>query len=251
VTTVLKLGGSVVTEKAEPETVATDRLARAVDAVAAVAGDGDRDDREGLVLVHGGGSFGHHHAGAHGVGTESGTHDPRAVEAIHGAMVALNRAVVDALLEREVPAVPVHPLSVAHRDGSGSLTLPTGATRTLLEEGFVPVTHGDLVAHTDRGVTVVSGDELVVSLAGSLGAGRVGLCSDVPGVLDPDGRVIDHVDSFATVADAVGTSANTDVTGGMAAKVEQLLSLSAPARVFDLDGLSSFLAGEEPGTLVD
>ncbi|MFB6172550.1 MAG: isopentenyl phosphate kinase [Haloarculaceae archaeon] len=241
-TTVLKLGGSVVTVKDETETVADANLARAADAIAG------HDD---LVLVHGGGSFGHPNASAHGVSTTTGTHDAAAARAIHDAMKGLNAAILDALHDRDVPALAVHPFSAAHRDADGDLHLPTGQVRTMLGEGFVPVLHGDLVAHAGQGVTVASGDELVASLAVGLDASRVGLCSAVPGVLDDRGEVIPHVESFEAVAAVVGESDATDVTGGMAGKVRQLLALDAPASIFDLDGVGPFLDGGTPGTLVD
>jgi isopentenyl phosphate kinase len=242
VTAVLKLGGSVVTEKDEPETVDEASLGAAADAVADYDGE--------LVVVHGGGSFGHHHAAEYGVSTTEGTHDVAGVAAIHGAMKRLNEAVVAALTERGVPAVPVHPLSAASRDAEGTLSLPTEQVRTLLAEGFVPVLHGDLVAHRDEGVTVLSGDELVVELAPAVEADRVGVCSTVPGVFDTAGDVIDRIDSFADVAAALGDSEATDVSGGMAGKVRALLALSSPAHVFGPDALSAFLAGGAPGTTV-
>ncbi|MFB6308867.1 MAG: isopentenyl phosphate kinase [Haloarculaceae archaeon] len=241
-TTILKLGGSVITEKSEPETVDEAALSAAADAVA------DADD--GLVLVHGGGSFGHHHADRHGVGTARGTHDARAVRAIHEAMRRLNDAVLDALQARGVSALPVHPLSVASRDADGDLSLPSEQVRRLLGEGFVPVLHGDVIAHEREGATVLSGDELVVELAPSVGADRVGLCSSVPGVLDESGAVIDRIDAFDAVSGALGGSDATDVTGGMAAKVRALLGLDVPAHVFGPDNVEEFLAGGSPGTVV-
>jgi isopentenyl phosphate kinase len=242
-TTVLKLGGSVVTEKDTPETVDERNLRRAAEALASADDD--------LVVVHGGGSFGHHHAADHGVSTTTGTDDAGAVRAIHGAMWELNDAVVDALAEAGTPAVPVDPFSVASRSRDGDLELPTGQITTMLGEGFVPVLHGDLVAHEGVGATVLSGDELVVALASGLTAGRVGVCSAVPGVYDADGEVLDRIRSFDEVGDALGGSEATDVTGGMAAKVRELLALEAEAHVFDLDGLEAFVAGEDPGTRVD
>lgn len=241
-TTVLKLGGSVITVKDKPETVDSTNIERAADAVAG------HDD---LVLVHGGGSFGHPHASEHGVSTTEGTHDAAGARAIHNAMQRLNAAVLDALHERDVPALAVHPLSAARRDADADLHLPTGQVRTMLEEGFVPVLHGDVVVHAGRGVTVVSGDELVAALAAGLDAERVGLCSAAPGVLDAAGEVVPHVESFETVAAALGGSDATDVTGGMAGKVRQLLVMDAPASIFDLDGVAPFLDGATPGTLVD
>jgi len=241
-TTVLKLGGSVVTEKDVPEAVDHDALQRAADALAG------RDD---LVVVHGGGSFGHHHADRHGVNTTVGTHDPEAIRDIHGAMTRLNAAVVDALADAGVPVLPVHPFSVAHRDRNGELTLPTGQVGTMLREGFVPVLHGDGVVHAGEGATVLSGDEVVVCLAEALDADRVGVCSAEPGVYDDDGTVIDSITDYDAVADALGDSDATDVSGGMAGKVRELLALDAPAHVFDLDGLQAFLGGGQPGTRID
>ena len=247
---VLKLGGSLITEKDRPETLDDDALAAACDAVADALADGAVDR---LVVVHGGGSFGHHRASEHGVSTSEGTRDPAAVADVHGAMKTLNGAVLDRLRDRDVPAVPVHPLSLSARPEGveGDLDLPLGSTATLLGEGFVPVLHGDGVATAGEGVTVVSGDELVVKLAAGLGARRVGVCSTVPGVLDADGAVIPAIDSFDGVADALGASDATDVSGGMAAKVRELLALDAPAYVFGADGLSPFLRGEDAGTRVD
>ena len=244
---VLKLGGSVITDKERAETLDGEALERAADAVSKSLEGGVED----LVIVHGGGSFGHHNASEHGVTTTEGTRDAGAALDIHGAMTTLNRFVLSRLHEREVEAVPVHPFSAGHRDADGELTLPTGQVATLLEEGFVPVLHGDLVAHAGAGATVVSGDELVAELARDLEADRIGLCSTVPGVLDDSDAVIERISSYEDVETVLGDSEATDVTGGMAAKVRALLDLEAEASIFDLEGLRSFLNGGDPGTTID
>jgi isopentenyl phosphate kinase len=248
--TILKLGGSVITDKDSPETVADEALDGVVSAIAE-SGVVDGDAPAELIIVHGGGSFGHVHAADHGVSTTDGTHDPAAVTAIHGAMKRLNGVVVDRLQAAGVPAVPVHPLSAAARDGDAALTLPPTAVGGLRTEGFVPVLHGDVIAHTGQGVTVLSGDELVTKLAETLAATRVGLCSTVPGVLDDEGEVIGSITAFEAVATAVGDSESTDVSGGMAGKVEALLALSQPARIFGPAAVGGFLADDAVGTLID
>lgn len=240
---VLKLGGSVVTEKDRPETVATDRLAALAADVAGFDGE--------LIVVHGGGSFGHHHASEHGVSRTEGSREAAAARDITGAMRELNDAVVTALADAGTPAVPVHPFSLGTRRADGTLALPTDAIATMLDEGFVPVLHGDVVAHIGEGVTILSGDELVVVLANALAAERVGLCSAVPGVLDESGTVVPIIRSFDDVAAALGGSDTTDVTGGMTAKVQELLALDVPACVFDIDGVAPFLAGGSPGTRIE
>ncbi|MFP4626864.1 MAG: isopentenyl phosphate kinase [Natronomonas sp.] len=240
-TTVLKLGGSVITDKTEPETVDHSSLRTAAVAI------GTTDD---LVVVHGGGSFGHHHAAAHGVTTTTGTHDTDAIRSIHDAMERLNAAVVESLADAGAGAVPIEPFSFATRTRDGELRCPIGAFETMLAEGFVPVSHGDVVGQRDAGATIISGDELVVALAEGLDADRVGVCSAVPGVLDSDGTVVDRIDRFEAVEEVLGGSDATDVTGGMTAKVRELLALEAPAYVFGLEELSVFVEGEEPGTRI-
>lgn len=239
---VVKLGGSVVTKKDEPETVDEDALSDAAGALAQFDGP--------LVVVHGGGSFGHHHAAEHGVSTTSGSREERAVLDIHCAMAELNEHVVDALGSAGLSAVPVHPLSAGSRNEDGELSLPTAQVERMLGEGFVPVLHGDVIAHECEGVTVLSGDELVVELAPAVGASRVGVCSTVPGVLDGDDAIVESIESFEAVESVLGASEETDVTGGMAGKVCALLDLGVPAHVFGPEALAAFVAGDSPGTTI-
>lgn len=242
-TTILKLGGSLITRKDERETVDEAGL----NAAAAAIGGAPVEE---LVVVHGGGSFGHYHASDHGVSIESGTTDVGAIREIHAAMGRLNRAVLDSLGAEDVPALPIRPLSAGYRTGAGEVWHASAQVSAMLEEGFVPVLHGDVFTTEAAGATIVSGDELVVSLARSLDADAVGLCASVEGVLDDEGSLVQEIDRFEDVAPFLGEAASTDVTGGMAGKVRALLELESPARIFDLDGLPAFLAGGEPGTLV-
>lgn len=244
---VLKLGGSVLTDKTTPETVDERALERAATAIAD-AQTGDRPP--GVVLVHGAGSFGHHHADRHGLSVADGTHDPTALWDVHDAMRRLNDRVTAALRDAGLSPAPVHPFSLAHRDHEGALTMPTAGVETMLAEGFVPVLHGDGVVQRGEGVTILSGDEVVTRLARDLGADRVGMCSTVPGVLRDD-EVVERIETIDDVRDALGGAEGVDVTGGMAAKVDALLNLGVPARVFGLDDLDGFLSGESVGTLVD
>lgn len=232
---ILKIGGSVLTDKTEEETL-SDRFDDVIETVA----DADRD---GLILVHGAGSFGHPHAARHelGGGGVEGAYET------HEAVARLNGLVVGALNEHGADAVPVHPLSCAWRgDTFGFETLPT---QTLREEGFLPVLHGDVVAESGSGVSVLSGDEIAVELARLHGdAADVGMCASAGGVLDEEGNRLEHVSSVEEVTEFGGEG--VDVTGGISGKVESLLSLPSGGRVFGADELEEYLGGEAVGTLV-
>ncbi|MFB6086623.1 MAG: isopentenyl phosphate kinase [Halodesulfurarchaeum sp.] len=241
---VLKLGGSVITEKGAPETVDEEGLAAAAEAIGTA-------DVERLVIVHGGGSFGHPAAEAAGASIDSGTNDVRAIREIHDAMGRLHGTVLDSLQSEGVRAVPVRPLSAGYRMDSGAVHLQTDQLSAMLAEGFVPVLHGDVFTTEGAGATIVSGDELVVSIGRDLDAEAIGLCTTVSGVLSSSGAVIPEITDFEAVSDVLGGSDATDVTGGMAGKVRALLELEATAQIFDLEGLAAFLAGEAPGTRID
>lgn len=239
-TKVLKIGGSVLTDKSDEETLSDtfDDILRTVVA--------DPDD---LILVHGAGSFGHPHAARHELegGGRKGAYET------HAAVARLNRRVVDSLNERGADALPVHPLSCAWRDGDGGsdgirmLGFETMPTQTLLEEGFLPVLHGDVVADTGHGVSVLSGDEIAVELADRRGV-EVGMCTSAGGVLDEEGNRLEHVSSVEEITELGDEGA--DVTGGISGKVESLLSLPAGGRVFGANELEEYLDGEAVGTLV-
>lgn len=238
----VKLGGSVITEKSREETIDDAALREAAAAIAAYDGP--------IVVVHGGGSFGHPAAQRYGISPTTGTRDAAAVRDVHAAMRRLNDAVIDRLADHGATPVPIHPLSGACRDESGALSLMTTQIEVMLGEGLLPVLHGDVISHAGAGATVVSGDELVTVLAESLPIDRVGLCSTEPGVLDEDGSVIDVIDSVADVGTALGESTAPDVTGGMVEKVRTLQGLDVPANIFGLDDLLAFLAGETVGTTI-
>ena len=62
----------------------------------------------------------------------------------------------------------------------------------MLALGMVPAIHGDVVMDLSRGACIVSGDQFVRYLAVALKCNRVGLATDVPGVLD-GGRVVPEI----------------------------------------------------------
>jgi isopentenyl phosphate kinase len=118
---------------------------------------------------------------------------------------------------------------------------------------MVPVIHGDVVMDLSDGACIVSGDQLVRYLAVALGINRVGLATDVPGVLD-GGRVVPGVTPAMAPALQIGSSMHTDVTGGMRGKMNELLGLAQAgieSEIFHVSRISDFLAGTSTGgTLV-
>ena len=106
----LKLGGSVVTVKDKPMKADTVNIER-------LAGEVSKAGLKQLVIVHGGGSFGHPVAKRYGImGGDTSINRPFGVSETHRAMVALNSLIVDSLLALKVPALSITPSSFLTTD---------------------------------------------------------------------------------------------------------------------------------------
>lgn len=227
---VLKIGGSVLTDKASEETL-SNRFEEIISYV----------DKEG-VIVHGAGSFGHPHAERHDLTSGSRT----GVYETHKAVKDLNTRVVEKLRQNNVDAFPLHPSSMAIRNQETRINLEP--LFKIKEEGFTPVIHGDGIVHTGQGFSILSGDEIATEIRRKMDDGRLGFCTSVPGVLDSEGEVVEEIDSMKDFADQ--DVEGVDVTGGMKNKLEKIFDKQVDARIFGVEDLEGFMNGEEVGTLV-
>jgi isopentenyl phosphate kinase len=228
----LKLGGSLVTDKTRPQALRADVLARLAREIAA-ARDADRDLR--LLLGHGSGSFGH--VTAKRYGTRAGVRTPeewRGFAETGKVAAELSRWVVEALWEAGVPALRVQPsASAVCRDGE-LLSLADRPIVEAIEHGLLPVVHGDIAFDEARGGTIISTEEIFAYLAARLRPARIILAGEVDGVLTADpasgiqGEVIPLITpaNLGEVEEALGGSRGVDVTGGMVAKVREMLALA-------------------------
>ncbi len=217
---ILKLGGSVVTHKDEYMSAHTGNIKRLAEEIAEA-------DAYPLVIVHGGGSFGHPVAKKHGIA--DGMTDKSQVfgfSETHQAMVKLNEVIVELLLQAGVPAFAISPSSMLRTDGRRLNELDTGLVKNFIELGMVPVLYGDAVLDSDQSFAILSGDQLIAKLSNDLGAGRVIFGSDVDGIftdnpkLNPEARLIETVSISGNEAN-VGDTTHTDVTGGMLGKLSE------------------------------
>lgn len=239
---ILKLGGSVVTDKAGDCAIRNDRITACVGEIA-------RRPEIQIVLVHGAGSCGHPQAHRHRLDRGIPPGDVAGISETHRAVADLNRVVVDALMQAGREAVGVHPLGHCVA-AEGRLQHPDWRpVGLMLSLGVTPVLHGDVVMDTVRGASIVSGDQLAASLAKALSPDRVGLATDVPGVLGGDGAVVGRI-RRGQARELAGGSRNTDVTGGMEGKLEELLALAdagIDSSIFHASRIGDFLDGRPHG----
>ena len=241
----LKLGGSLITDKTGTEALRSETLGRLCAEIAAAR---NSIPNLRLLLGHGSGSFGHVAAARHG--TRMGVSSAAGWQGfaqVGDAAARLNRFVIAALLREGVPAVGLPPSATAAVADGVVVQMNAGPILAALDAGLLPVIYGDVAFDSRRGGTVVSTEEVMNYLASALEPSWLLLAGETRGVLDPGGKVVPHItrDNLPTILPALGGSHGTDVTGGMASKVESMLSL-----VESLPDLSvRIFSGLEPGLL--
>jgi len=103
--------------------------------------------------------------------------------------------------------------------------------KRMLKMGLVPVLYGDAVLDSEKGFAILSGDQLVSSLAINFGASRIIMGGDVDGLYTADpkanrsAKLVQHVtleELKAQKHDIEGSKA-TDVTRGMLGKMRELV----------------------------
>ncbi len=237
----LKLGGSLITVKDQPETARFDVLERLAREIA----EARRADPGLCVLVgHGSGSFGHVAAARHS--THLGGKNWLGFAEVWRSANRLNRLVVDALIAAGVPALSFPPSASALARGGVPTELAVEPIRRSLEAGLVPVVQGDVAFDDIQGTTILSTEAVFGFLVPRLQPDRVLLAGIERGVYR-DFPLNSSLAGVVTEADleclSLSGSAATDVTGGMADKVRHALAMAAARPSMEV----RIFSGAEPG----
>ena len=260
-TVFLKLGGSLITDKSTPETAHPEVLAQAAQEIAEA-----RRDHPGLRLLlgHGSGSFGH--IPARQYGTRRGVNtleDWQGFTKVWLAASNLNRIVIHALHAAGLPAVSIPPSAACITDQGRIHTWDSLPIRSALDNGLIPVVFGDVTFDLSQGGTIVSTEDVFAYLAAVLQPARIliagieeGVWADYPACT----RLFDVITPKIrdSAASAIRGSTHTDVTGGMASKVDGMLRLAASnpgmqIRIFQgstTGAIRQALEGQPLGTLI-
>jgi len=268
----LKLGGSVITDKNRPF-MAREEVIRRLGAEICQALN-DRPSLQ-LILGHGSGSFGHVVARKYGthkgvVGSSEALRQEswRGFLETAAAAARLNRLVVDGLLEEGVPVVSYQPSASARCRRGELMYFDTHPMQQVLAAGLVPVVYGDVAVDAIQGFTIISTEQIFDNIAREFQPARIVLAGIVDGVYtadpltDPSAVRYDEItlDNWPEVEAALGGSHGADVTGGMLSKVRDMYHLmlaQPPLQVHIISGeipghVASALAGSgtHMGTLI-
>ena len=240
---ILKIGGSVITDKSPGvfEKARMDIIERIAEEISMKP--------ENLILVHGAGSFGHPYVEKFNLRNRM---DYKAVCLTHLACRRLNAILCNSLFEKGVNVIPFNPLSCMKVNKK--IDIDGTFLKSIVNEGLVPVTHGDMIYNRQNNAfEVLSGDKIVIEIAKMLNIRKIGFATDTEGLV-VDGKVVEKAKLNRELVEIVGNAeAKSDVTGGMRGKIETLLQLPKNSEVlifsgFEKGNILKFLNNEKVGT---
>jgi isopentenyl phosphate kinase len=209
----IKLGGSIITNKEKPlspRKKTIENLAKNL-----------RKIDEPMIIVHGGGSFGHYWSVKYDMHTKPKKYDSRGVSIVKNSMIELNKIILDAFLKNRL-----NPYCISKK---------VKEIEKIAKSGLIPVTFGDALWYGQNKTYILSGDKIMTHFSKILkprlsifALNEDGLYSDLK-----TKKLIHELKSEKPTM-----SENTmDVTGGMTRKVEEASKIAKMGiKVFFVNG---------------
>ncbi len=258
-TLILKLGGSIITDKKTGAPVLRTRRVKEIAREIKRALTNDKDMQ--LILLYGAGSFAHplaHHyklADCH-----LSKHTLQGVGYTIASVRELGTNVARIFLETGIPVIPHQSSSLAFIEKGRLRFTNLAVIRDILNNGGIPLLGGDVVISDHTRTAIASADALAVELAKTLGNGRLLFASDTDGVYETfppkkGEKPLKHLDRSSLKKILTGMHSKhsrTDVTGAMPGKLRALLNTrGTTATIFNGNTpgvVAEVLSGKKRGT---
>jgi isopentenyl phosphate kinase len=207
---IIKLGGSVITAKGRYRTFMHKTTTRIIDQLSQL--------KDQMIIVHGGGSFGHIIAHRYGIPGRTDSKRLTGFSRIHLDMLDLNSKLCSIIDEKIGPCISM----------PSALMMPDLEEKAseFIYRNIIPVFFGDVYLDGDK-IGIISGDRIMSRLAAELKPERAVFLTDVDGIYTSNPRTDRNARLLKELEGEVSTSLNRDdVTGGMAGKIEEMRKMA-------------------------
>ncbi|MCX6704726.1 MAG: isopentenyl phosphate kinase [Candidatus Woesebacteria bacterium] len=250
----VKLGGSVITDKKKDFTVREKNILRLAREIKSAL----KNTNTKIIIGHGAGSFAHVPAAKYR--TKEGLINRNSLYGMavtEDAARKLNSIVIENFLSLGLPAFSFSPASFLISDAKVYSKSYLDPVNCALKIGIIPVVYGDVILDKVRGCTIFSTEKILSILAKELQKDykiKVIYVTDVDGVYDEKGKTIPVITNknFDQMKSSILGAKRVDVTGGMLHKVEEALVLAKKYKIETIiingnkkGNLTSALLGEK------
>ncbi len=219
----IKLGGSIITDKAKPYTAQVGTIRKIAKVLKKV--------KQPIIIAHGSGSFGH--TSARTYGGKTGYTDRWGIAKVARDAQEINRIVMDIFIEEGIPAISFSPRSMILTERANVHEVFFQTLRESLDQGLIPVVYGDVIWDRSQKTTIFSGETILNAICQYLqrhdyAVSRIIQLCNVDGVLDTQQKIVPEItkENWLAVQKYFQEITVADVTGGMKHKVEDALALS-------------------------
>jgi len=224
----LKLGGSLLTDKDKPFSIREDVVKSAIQQII--------DANKQLILIHGGGSFGHPLAKEYSISAGINSSIPHQILGLtetHQSMNNFNSYLINLFLENKYPALSIQASSIFIKDSFKISTQSIDIIETALDLNILPILYGDIILDKQGSFSIISGDQIIFELCENLKKYQI---SKVIFVMETDGIFINDEDPKQKIVrlatklylgdlenlDLADLGQKIDVTGGIQGKINSI-----------------------------
>ena len=229
----IKLGGSIITNKQKPLTpnlLAINKISLQLKRI-----------NEPIIVVHGGGSFGHYWSVRYNMHTKPAEYNRKGVSIVKNSMIELNKIILDSFLKHSLNPYCLPPTDFMF--GTKAYPQKIREIAKIAKAGLVPVSYGDVMWHGKNKFYILSGDRIIGILSKVLKPRLSIFVLNVDGVYSDmkTKKLLCEIKGEKTTITEVGM----DVTGGMNRKIKEAVSISK-------SGINVFLVnGNKPDRIVN
>ena len=260
--TLIKLGGSVVTDKSKNQHYRQEMVRQLGKELA----EYQQQTNELFFIGHGQGSYAHPIVKKYSehFTSKAAFQAHKMVEMLR-VISKLHEQILDDLIDCGLPTVSYRFSQQAFLNHVGKIDMQLDLLELLLDLQTAPLTTGDIVVDVNKGNAVLSTEKIFFKLINHLQQStkfrvkRVAYVTEVEGVLDHDRQLMTHIGANQKLDESMffSDSAQSDVTGAMKHKVESAQAVARqgiPVAIFSpliKNNLSNYLNEKSwRGTLI-
>ena len=224
----LKLGGGLLTDKNTPYSIREDVIDNAIQQII--------DSKEKIILIHGGGSFGHPIAKKYDISNGINTSIENQILGLaetHEAMNKFNSIIIKKFIEKQVPALSIQASSIFIKKSNKTILNSIEQIESCLNLNIIPILYGDVIFDINNSFSILSGDDIALEICRSLKEYKI---SKVIYAMETDGIWIEAEEKGKKLCKEISSvdleslelakfNVKIDVTGGIRGKIEIIKKL--------------------------
>ena len=229
----IKLGGSIITNKQKPLSPRRKTIDNILKEIGKI--------KEPIIIVHGGGSYGHYWSVKYDMHTKPAKTNPKGVAIVKNSMVELNKIILDSAVKNRINSYCLPPTDFMN--GNKVIKSKILTINDISKSGLTPITFGDALWFGQKKSYILSGDVIMTTIGNILKPRLSLFVLDVDGVYS-DLKTKKLIHDFKKEKPEIKNN-KMDVTGGMTRKITEANNMAkAGLKIF-------FVNGNKPKRITD